>query len=85
VLTIRADGVPEEEVRTMLLASRYHVIASGVIYDRSQNNRELTCELGWRAFPADSEVPSVLQALEQLAGVTKLQWQPQGLPHGNLE
>jgi putative Mg2+ transporter-C (MgtC) family protein len=85
VLTIRADGAPEEEVRRMLLASRYRVIASGVIYDRAANSRELTCELSWRAFPADSEMPSVLKMLEQLSGVAKLSWHPQGLPLGTLE
>jgi putative Mg2+ transporter-C (MgtC) family protein len=85
VLSLRGDAVSEEEVRRMIVASRYRVIASGITYDRAENSRELTCELGWRAFPADSEMPSVLKMLEQLSGVTKLQWHPQGLPLGNLE
>jgi putative Mg2+ transporter-C (MgtC) family protein len=85
VLTLGGERSPEEEIRRMLTASRYRVIASGIVYDRAENSRELTCELAWRAYPADTDMPHVLKMLEQLDGVVKLQWLPQGLPLGNLE
>jgi putative Mg2+ transporter-C (MgtC) family protein len=85
VLTMRADGQPEDEVRRMIIASRYHVIASGIVYDRVGNSRELTCELGWRASATDSQEPAFLKLLEQLSEVTKLTWNPQGLRIGKVE
>jgi putative Mg2+ transporter-C (MgtC) family protein len=85
VLTMRADGQPEDEIRRMIIASRYSIIASGIVIDRVGNSRELTCELGWRASVTDSQGPAFLKVLEQLSEVTKLKWYPQGLRAGNLE
>jgi len=82
ILTIGPGGPSEHEIRRIILATNYHILSLGMLYDSAQQSRELTCELLWRARPDQTESPEFLRVLEQSDGVTRLKWNPQGLQRG---
>jgi putative Mg2+ transporter-C (MgtC) family protein len=75
---VAADGPTEHEVRSVIVASKFEIVSTSSLYSRAEGRREFTSDIRWWAFPEDTDVPSFLKALEQLAGVESLKWSPQG-------
>ena len=77
-VAVASDGPTESEVRSIIRASEFEIVSTGSHYLAAEKRREWTCEIRWRALPHQSDEPSFLKALENLAGVKSLTWNPQG-------
>jgi putative Mg2+ transporter-C (MgtC) family protein len=77
-VVVAGDSPTESEVRSVILASDFEIVSTGSHYLATEKKREWTCEIRWWALPHQSDEPSFLKGLEQLAGVKSLSWCPQG-------
>ena len=77
-VAVASDGPTESEVRSIIRASEFEIVSTGSHYLAAEKKREWTCEIRWRALPHQADEPSFLKALEHLAGVKSLRWNPQG-------
>lgn len=73
-----AVGPSEDEIRASLTAERFKLIACASIYTEAGENRELTCQVNWRATPRDTATPGIVRELARRSGVLRVAWQPQG-------
>jgi putative Mg2+ transporter-C (MgtC) family protein len=77
-IAVAADGPSEGDMRNLVLAEDFGIVATSSFFDQANLRREWICELRWRALPHASDEPAFLKKLELLAGVKSLRWSPQG-------
>jgi putative Mg2+ transporter-C (MgtC) family protein len=78
VITTGGDGRIEEDLLQIIGSAGFEILSLGKVVDRSENRREITCDLRWRAIPTELGEPEFLKVLEQRPGVSRLRWSPQG-------
>jgi putative Mg2+ transporter-C (MgtC) family protein len=72
----------DDDVCRMIRSAGFQILSQGVVIERDEQRRTLTCELRWRAKMIEADQPVFLKELERLQGVTRLRWNPQGLRAG---
>jgi len=80
VLTSSLEGPDEAEVRRLATGLGFRIAQLGLVYDNTQQSRQFTCELLWRALPHDVQHPGLVQALARLPGVLRVEFDPRGRP-----
>ena len=80
VLTTRADGPTEADVRQRAAAAGLRVVSPGLAFDNTGGAREFSCEVRWRARSDDDDQSAFVGALAQLPGVTRVAWTTRGAP-----
>jgi putative Mg2+ transporter-C (MgtC) family protein len=78
-LTTGPNGPTDDEVFRMIRSAGFQILSVGIIVDAFEKRRERICELRWRATSTETGEPAFLTALEQLPGVLRMRWSPQGL------
>lgn len=73
------DGPTDDVVFGIIRSAGFQILSVGIVVDGTEKQREYTCELRWRAMSTEIGEPAFLRALEQLPGVLRLRWSPQGL------
>ena len=81
-LTRGPEGPTDDDVFSIIRSAGFKVLSVGIIVDAFEKRREFICELRWRTVPTEIGEPAFLSVLEQLPGVLKLRWSPQGLAAG---
>ncbi|MBV9488230.1 MAG: MgtC/SapB family protein [Verrucomicrobia bacterium] len=77
VVTMTADGPTEDDLASHLGTYGYRITAWAVtFYGDQQRQRELNCDVRWRAYPEDARPPAFLKSLAEQPGVLKLAWKP---------
>jgi hypothetical protein len=71
-----ACGPDEHEIRTTLQADGFRISACAFAAQAARE-RELNCELHWRARPDETKVPESVYRLAARAGVIRVTWTPQ--------
>ncbi|MDR3638104.1 MAG: MgtC/SapB family protein [Isosphaeraceae bacterium] len=80
VVNATASGPTEADVRREAAAASMRIISSGMVLDKSQETRELCCELRWRGLASEDRQTPFVESLAQWPGVSRVQWTPRGLP-----
>lgn len=80
VLTTNLEGPDEAEVRRLATGLGFRVAQLGLAYDNTQQSRQFTCELLWRAAPHNVQHPGLVQTLARLPGVLRVELDPCGRP-----
>jgi putative Mg2+ transporter-C (MgtC) family protein len=83
-LVIVADrsGPTEDEIRAILEQGGFHISALGFVASSGAENRELDCDLRWRALAGDTSVPPALALLARREGILRVAWAPQARSEG---
>ncbi len=75
-IAIKPAGPGEREIRGILQNDGFRIASCG--FRGSQTGeRELVCELQWRARPGDTSRQEAIQRLMVRNGVTRIEWAPQ--------
>jgi putative Mg2+ transporter-C (MgtC) family protein len=82
ILTSVTPCPSEVDVCRMIRSAGFQILSQGVVIERNEQRRTLTCELRWRATMIEADQPVFLKELEQLQGVARLRWSPQGMRAG---
>jgi len=82
VLTIGPGGLTDEEVRKTIRLAGFQIVSLGLTRDNVEQQRELTCELRWRARSDDTREPALLDDLVRLPGISRMKWSPEGAQAG---
>jgi putative Mg2+ transporter-C (MgtC) family protein len=69
-------GPDEGEIRAMLQNGDYRISSCGFATVGADGERELTCELEWRARPDETKVPESVYRLAARPGVSRVTWMP---------
>lgn len=69
-------GPSDEEIRESLSGHNFQITSWGALYSATEQMRELTCELKWRAIAGDTKIPEIIDVLTGRPGVTQLHWSP---------
>ena len=75
ILTSKAEGPSEEDVRRQLSAARFQIVSLAIV-EVVSGIRRLHCVLQWRAPSQDLQTPSVIQNLRCLRGMMRMEWRP---------
>jgi putative Mg2+ transporter-C (MgtC) family protein len=75
-IVIEAAGPAEREIRAMLQNDGFRIASCGFCGSQS-GEREMFCELQWRARPDDTSLHEVIQRLMVRNGVKRIEWAPQ--------
>jgi putative Mg2+ transporter-C (MgtC) family protein len=78
-MTVLANGPDEDFIRSKIHAGGYGIDALGVDIDNTDERRNLTCDVHWRAVPTDIREPPFVAELAALSGVSKVKWMPHEL------
>jgi putative Mg2+ transporter-C (MgtC) family protein len=81
-LTASSNNVTDEVIRRIFEAGGVQLVSLAVAYDLEGNRQEYTCEVHWRARSVDPRQPAFLNELIRLPGITKVRWNPLGVPAG---
>jgi putative Mg2+ transporter-C (MgtC) family protein len=81
-LTIGADGIGNEEVRSRIRLANFQIVSLGVTHNNVEQCRELSCEVRWRERTHEAREPPLLDELARLPGVSMLKWSPQDAAAG---
>ena len=77
VIITGAAGPSEGEIRAILQDDGFRISSCGVAMADDVGDRELTCELPWRARQDETGVPESIYRLAARAGVARVAWTPQ--------
>jgi len=70
-------GPEEDEIRAILENDGFRISSCAFSQAQDAGNRELTCELRWRATPDETRVPESVRQLTAREGVVRIVWTPQ--------
>lgn len=76
------DAPPPRNIRAILAGAGFELLSLGVDRHPKKRRRSLHCELRWRARPAPTCEPEILDELSRLEGVSRVKWIPRGQPIG---
>ncbi|MGH7489023.1 MAG: MgtC/SapB family protein [bacterium] len=78
-LSIVADssGPGEEEIRASIEKDGLKISSCALSMTPGAGNRELSCDLRWRAAALESKIPAVVHTLAKRPGVIRIAWTPQ--------
>jgi putative Mg2+ transporter-C (MgtC) family protein len=77
LLVVSVTGGPEEdEICAMLRNDGFRISSCGFAAEAA-GERELSCELHWRARPHETKVPESVYRLTTRTGVIRVTWTPQ--------
>jgi putative Mg2+ transporter-C (MgtC) family protein len=82
IVTRGRDGPTDDDIFKMIRSGSFQILSVGISVDAVEGRREYNYELRWRANVAETGEPAFLGVLEQLPGVLRLSWNPQGLAAG---
>jgi hypothetical protein len=71
------DGPDENEIRALVRNDGFHLSSCAFAATNAVAERELICELHWRAKPGESKVPETVYRLAAREGVIRVAWTPQ--------
>ncbi|HEY7210840.1 MAG TPA: MgtC/SapB family protein [Bryobacteraceae bacterium] len=71
------SGPSEEEIRGLLSAERYKIRSVALVTGPGVLDRELTCQLEWRARETETSVPQIVHELSSRSGIVRVAWEPQ--------
>jgi putative Mg2+ transporter-C (MgtC) family protein len=77
VVAVGANGPDENEISRRLVQAECKVLSLSVTYANVVQEREYRCLIRWRDCPLEVRTPAFLKELAGLAGVQRLDWQPQ--------
>ncbi len=80
-LALAPDAPTDAALRERIGRSGCQILSWGVYADRSQNRREITCELQYRAIPSDIAPPAIVEELRSDPVVIRLGWLVAGTSH----
>ncbi len=80
--TLGRESPTVEEVCERLRSAGYRILSLGFTFDLEAGRREVSCELLWRERPLAAGHRPVVEELAALAGVSRVEWRPQGIPKG---
>jgi putative Mg2+ transporter-C (MgtC) family protein len=72
-----AGGPDEDEIRAMLRNGGFRISSCAFTTAEAAGERELSCELHWRARPDETRVPESVYRLAARTGVSRVTWTPQ--------
>jgi putative Mg2+ transporter-C (MgtC) family protein len=82
ILTSVTPHPSDDDVCRMIRSAGFQILSQGMAVECAEQRRTLTCELRWRPSTTETSEPEFLKELEQLQGVARLRWSPQGLRAG---
>ncbi|MGC2661873.1 MAG: MgtC/SapB family protein [Bryobacteraceae bacterium] len=77
VIVTSQAGPKEDEIRAILQNDGFAIMRCAFATAEGTENRELSCELQWRAREADTKVPQSVRRLTACDGVVRIAWTPQ--------
>jgi putative Mg2+ transporter-C (MgtC) family protein len=77
LIVTNSSGPDEEEIRGILGNGGFRISSCAFEATQGAENRELSCELYWRARPYESTVPESVRLLAARDGVVRIAWTPQ--------
>jgi putative Mg2+ transporter-C (MgtC) family protein len=72
-----AGGPDENKIRAMFQNGDFRISSCAFAMAEAAGERQLTCELRWRARPDDTKVPESVYRLAARTGVSRVCWTPQ--------
>lgn len=76
IVTVEASGPDKEQISQLAGNAGYQIRSWSVTYFNDLQKREYNCAVNWRAHPSDVSLPSFVEPLSKLPGVSKLVWNP---------
>ncbi len=74
VVATQDDGPTEADIRDDLIAAQFRVVRLAVTRMPPSGARRVRCQLVWRTAPCESRLPTIVDHLAALPGVTRVSW-----------
>src|SRR5207248_2317862 len=69
----------DESLRERIAGSGCKVVSWGGFYERASGQRQICCEVQWRARDGGSSPPAIVDELRQDNSIDSLRWEPHGV------
>lgn len=77
VIATGSAGPDDDELREIIRSDGFQIASCSLSLAQPSGEREMSCQLRWRARPDEVKVPASIYRLGQRAGVIRVSWSPQ--------